>query len=103
MTSVASAPASHAEVPVHAADVVVAGAGNAALVAALAARERGARVLVLEAAPKEYATNEITGGFFYHNYPAGAGLVRGAVFGRIAGEAAARYAAECKDEAERRG
>lgn len=36
-----------------------------------------------------YATGEITGGFFYHNYPAGAGLLRGAVFGRIAGASAA--------------
>lgn len=39
-----------------------------------------------------YATGEIAGGFFYHNYPAGSGLVRGAVFGRIAGESAARGA-----------
>jgi tricarballylate dehydrogenase len=34
-------------------DVVVVGAGNAAFCAALAARERGARVLVLERAPEE--------------------------------------------------
>jgi len=40
--------------------------------------------------PSLYATGEIAGGFFYHNYPAGAGLMRGAVFGRIAGELAAR-------------
>src|SRR5688572_19056802 len=33
-------------------DVVVVGAGNAALCAALAAREEGARVLVLERAPR---------------------------------------------------
>ncbi len=39
-----------------------------------------------------YATGEITGGFFYFNYPAGAGLMRGAVFGKIAGEHAARLA-----------
>ncbi|MBV9200743.1 MAG: FAD-dependent oxidoreductase, partial [Alphaproteobacteria bacterium] len=32
-------------------DVVIVGAGNAGMCAALAARERGARVLVLEAAP----------------------------------------------------
>ena len=44
--------------------------------------------------PGLYATGEITGGFFYDNYPGGAGLMRGAVFGRIAGAAAA---------AERRG
>lgn len=36
-----------------------------------------------------YATGEVTGGFFYHNYPAGAGLVRGSVFGRRAGMNAA--------------
>ncbi|MCP5033193.1 MAG: FAD-binding protein, partial [Actinomycetia bacterium] len=39
--------------------------------------------------PNLYATGEIAGGFFYHNYPAGSGLVRGAVFGRIAGHSAA--------------
>jgi tricarballylate dehydrogenase len=39
-----------------------------------------------------FATGEMTGGFFYHNYPGGAGLMRGAVFGRIAGENAARFA-----------
>ncbi|MGI9612974.1 MAG: FAD-dependent tricarballylate dehydrogenase TcuA [Acidimicrobiales bacterium] len=42
--------------------------------------------------PNLYATGEIAGGFFYHNYPAGSGLVRGAVFGRIAGASAARGA-----------
>jgi tricarballylate dehydrogenase len=36
-----------------------------------------------------YAVGEITGGFFYHNYPSGTGLVRGAVMGRIAGAEAA--------------
>ena len=39
-----------------------------------------------------YATGEITGKFFYHNYPGGAGLMRGTVLGRIAGENAAREA-----------
>ncbi len=39
--------------------------------------------------PGLYATGEITGGFFYHNYPGGTGLMRGAVFGRIAGASAA--------------
>lgn len=43
--------------------------------------------------PNLFATGEITGGFFYLNYPAGAGLVRGAVFGRVAGTEAARRAA----------
>jgi tricarballylate dehydrogenase len=32
-----------------------------------------------------YAVGEVTGGFFYHNYPSGTGLVRGAVMARIAG------------------
>ena len=31
-----------------------------------------------------YAVGEITGGFFYYNYPAGTGLVRGAIMARIA-------------------
>ena len=44
--------------------------------------------------PGLYATGEIAGDFFYHNYAAGSGLVRGAVFGRIAGGNAARAAAE---------
>jgi tricarballylate dehydrogenase len=38
-----------------------------------------------------YATGEITGGFFFGNYPAGAGLMRGAVFGRRAGRRAVEY------------
>jgi tricarballylate dehydrogenase len=42
--------------------------------------------------PGLYATGEITGGFFYGNYPGGAGLTRGAVFGRIAGCHAAVHA-----------
>ena len=42
--------------------------------------------------PGLFATGEITGGFFYLNYPAGAGLMRGAVFGRIAGTNAAQFA-----------
>ena len=39
--------------------------------------------------PGLYATGEITGDFFYYNYPGGTGLVRGAVFGRIGGVNAA--------------
>ena len=38
-----------------------------------------------------YAVGEVTGGFFYHNYPSGTGLVRGAVMGRIAGAEAATH------------
>ena len=53
-----------------------------------------ARVLNQEGKPMAglYGTGEITGGFFYHNYGAGAGLMRGAVFGRIAGTNAAARA-----------
>jgi tricarballylate dehydrogenase len=49
-----------------------------------------ARVLDNEGHPMPglYATGEITGGFFYDNYPAGAGLMRGAVFGRRAAASA---------------
>ena len=39
--------------------------------------------------PGLYATGEITGAFFFHNYPGGTGLMRGAVFGRIGGANAA--------------
>jgi tricarballylate dehydrogenase len=39
--------------------------------------------------PGLYAVGEITGGFFYHNYPSGTGLMRGAVMARIAGSEAA--------------
>jgi tricarballylate dehydrogenase len=62
-------------------DVVVVGAGNAALAAAVSAREQGARrVAVLEKAPRE---------LFHSNYPGGTGLMSGAVFSRIAGASAA--------------
>ncbi len=48
----------------HEADVVVVGAGNAALSAALAAREQGSSVLVLEWAPEKYrgGNSRFTGG-----------------------------------------
>jgi tricarballylate dehydrogenase len=36
-----------------------------------------------------YAAGEITAGFFFHNYPSGSGLLRGAVTGKIAGTNAA--------------
>lgn len=38
-----------------------------------------------------YAAGEIVGGLYYDNYPGGAGLTSGSVFGRIAGEQAAKY------------
>lgn len=34
--------------------------------------------------PGLFATGELIGGLFYHNYPGGAGLLTGAVLGRIA-------------------
>jgi tricarballylate dehydrogenase len=36
-----------------------------------------------------YAAGEMVGGLFHHNYALGSGLMSGAVFGRIAGRAAA--------------
>jgi len=36
-----------------------------------------------------YAAGEMVGGLFYHNYPGGAGLMSGSVFGRISGASAA--------------
>ena len=42
--------------------------------------------------PGLYAAGELVGGLFYYNYPGGAGLAAGAVFGKIAGESAARDA-----------
>jgi tricarballylate dehydrogenase len=36
---------------------------------------------------------ELVGGLFYFNYPGGAGLTSGAVFGRLVGTQAARHGA----------
>ena len=44
--------------------------------------------------PGLWAVGEISGGFFAFNYPGGAGLPKGAVFGRIAGREAAQKAKE---------
>jgi tricarballylate dehydrogenase len=54
----------------------------------------GARVIDCEqrAIPGLFAAGELVGGLFYHNYPGGAGLMAGAVFGRIAGRSAAQAA-----------
>ncbi|MBI3041894.1 MAG: FAD-dependent tricarballylate dehydrogenase TcuA [Betaproteobacteria bacterium] len=41
--------------------------------------------------PGLFAAGELVGGLFYHNYPAGSGLMAGSVFGRIAGRSAAAY------------
>ena len=50
-----------------------------------------AQVLSTDWAPLAglYACGEMVGGLFHHNYPGGAGLMAGAVFGRIAGASAA--------------
>jgi tricarballylate dehydrogenase len=39
-----------------------------------------------------FAAGEITGGSFFNNYPGGSGLMKGAVFGRLAGTHAAKFA-----------
>jgi tricarballylate dehydrogenase len=43
--------------------------------------------------PGLYAAGELVGGIFWFNYPGGSGLTNGSVFGRIAGENAAKSAA----------
>ncbi|MFH1087360.1 MAG: FAD-dependent tricarballylate dehydrogenase TcuA [Chloroflexota bacterium] len=52
---------------------------------------RNAQVLDLEGdvIPGLYATGEMVGGLFYHNYAAGTALTAGAVFGRLSGAHAA--------------
>lgn len=42
--------------------------------------------------PGLWAIGEISGGLFAYNYPGASGLVKGAVFGKIAGAAAAKQA-----------
>jgi tricarballylate dehydrogenase len=42
--------------------------------------------------PGLYAAGELIGDLFYFNYPGGTGLTSGAVFGRLAGTGAARFA-----------
>jgi len=44
------------------------------------------------AIPGLFAAGEMVGGIFYHNYPGASGLTSGAVFGRLAGQHAARAA-----------
>ena len=57
--------------------------------------DTAARVLDsdLDPIPGLYAAGELVGGLFYSNYPGGAGLMAGAVFGKIAGTSAAAVAA----------
>ncbi len=56
---------------------------------------KGAQVLDSENkdVPGLFACGEMMGGLFYYNYPGGSGLMSGAVFGKLAGEGAARHAA----------
>jgi tricarballylate dehydrogenase len=58
--------------------------------------DNAARVIDCEQRPIPglFAAGELVGGLFYHNYPGGAGLMAGAVFGRLAGRSAAA-AAQC--------
>ncbi|HEX4209287.1 MAG TPA: FAD-dependent tricarballylate dehydrogenase TcuA, partial [Candidatus Binataceae bacterium] len=53
-----------------------------------------AQVLNTDGLPIEglFAAGELVGGLFYFNYPGGTGLMSGAVFGKIAGTAAAQIA-----------
>jgi tricarballylate dehydrogenase len=46
---------------------------------------------LMQPIPGLYAAGELVGGLFYFNYPGGAGLTAGTVFGKIAGEQAAEY------------
>ncbi|TRZ66135.1 MAG: FAD-binding dehydrogenase [Rhodocyclaceae bacterium] len=56
--------------------------------------DRNAQVMDsdLKPIPGLYAAGELVGGIFYFNYPGGTGLMSGAVFGRVAGGAAAAAA-----------
>ena len=64
--AIAKVTMSSAEFPDREPDVLVIGAGNAALCAAISAHENGARVLMLEAAPFEErgGNSHFTGGAF---------------------------------------
>ena len=58
--------------------------------------DRRAQVLDTEEKPIPglYAAGELLGGLFYYNYTGGAGLTAGAVFGKIAGASAVKYAVQ---------
>jgi tricarballylate dehydrogenase len=57
--------------------------------------DTGARVLSADGPviPGLFATGEMVGGLYYVNYPGGAGLMSGSVFGKIGGANAAAFAA----------
>lgn len=46
-----------------------------------------------------FAAGEMVGGIFYKNYPGGSGLMSGAVFGKISGSQAAKYAGVHRENA----
>jgi tricarballylate dehydrogenase len=50
--------------------------------------------------PGLYAAGELVGGLFYFNYPGGAGLMAGSVFGKMAGENASRFISRLKEKEE---
>jgi tricarballylate dehydrogenase len=54
------------------------------------------------AIPGLFAAGELVGGLFYGNYLGGAGLMSGAVFGRLAGASAANYTREWRSAAHAR-
>ena len=56
--------------------------------------------ILYQSIPGLYAAGELVGGLFYFNYPGGTGLMAGSVFGKIAGENAAVFAKERKEEKE---
>ena len=47
--------------------------------------------LISHSIPGLYAAGELVGGLFYFNYPGGSGLMAGSVFGKMAGENAAKF------------
>lgn len=47
--------------------------------------------IMSQSIPGLYAAGELVGGLFYFNYPGGAGLMAGSVFGKIAGKNAAKF------------
>src|SRR5256885_3283313 len=60
--------------------------------------DSGGHVLDIEDAPIPglYAAGELVGGLFYFNYPGSAGLMAGAVFGRISGRGAGEFAVQAR-------
>ncbi|MBV7503672.1 FAD-dependent tricarballylate dehydrogenase TcuA [Bacillus sp. sid0103] len=56
--------------------------------------------ILSQSIPGLYAAGEMVGGLFYFNYPGGAGLMAGAVYGKIAGENAAQFITRLKEKEE---